>query len=92
MRHQMEGCEFVMLGLSPMAGIKDEEFRANPLQHFGWSRALNARWLNRFFYNLQGHANFKGRFDGIEEQTYYASDCFFNDFRVVASLRMAGAL
>ena len=89
---QSEGRERVMLGLSPMAGIKDEEFRANPLQHFGWSRALGAWWVNRFFYNLQGHADFKRRFFGVEEQTYYASDCFFNDFRVVASLRMAGAL
>lgn len=89
---QQEGREFVMLGLSPMAGIKDEEFRANRLQHFGWSRALNAWWLNRYFYNLAGHADFKRRFCGIEEQTYYASDCLLNDFRVVATLRMAGAL
>ena len=89
---QDEGRELVMLGLSPMAGIKDEDFRANPLQHFGWSRALNAWWINRFFYNLAGHADFKRRFYGIEEQTYFASDCLFNDFRVVASLRMAGAL
>jgi len=89
---QTEDRELVMLGLSPMAGIKDEDFRANPLQHFGWSRGLDAWWVNRFFYNLRGHADFKRRFDGIEQQTYYASDCFFNDFRVVASLRMAGAL
>lgn len=89
---QSEGRELVMLGLSPLAGVKDEEFRANPLQHFGWSRALDAWWINRFFYNLAGHADFKRRFGGTEEQTYYASDCLFNDFRVVASLRMAGAL
>ena len=89
---QTEGREQVMLGLSPMAGIRDKHFRANPLQHFGWSRALDAWWVNRFFYNLRGHADFKRRFYGVEEQTYYASDCLFNDFRVVASLRMAGAL
>jgi lysylphosphatidylglycerol synthetase-like protein (DUF2156 family) len=89
---QREGLEQVMLGLSPLAGITDREFRANPLIHMSWSRGLNAWWVNRFFYNLAGHADFKRRFDGIEEQTYYASDCLFNDFRVVASLRMAGAL
>ena len=89
---QREGVELVMLGLSPLAGIEDREFQANPLTHFSWSRGLNAWWVNRFFYNLRGHADFKRRFDGIEEQTYYASDCLFNDFRVVASLRMAGAL
>ncbi|MEM8945239.1 MAG: DUF2156 domain-containing protein [Planctomycetota bacterium] len=91
-KFQDEKRECVMLGLSPMAGIKDEEFRANPLLRFGWSRALNAWWINRFFYNLAGHADFKRRFHGVEEQTYYASDCVLNDFRVVATLRMAGAL
>lgn len=91
-RFQAEEREIVMLGLSPMAGIRDEEFRANPLVHLSWSRALGAWWVNRFFYNLAGHADFKRRFDGIEEQTYYASDCLFNDVRVIASLRLAGAL
>ena len=89
---QQEGRERVMLGLSPLAGIEDREFRANPLVHFSWSRGLNAWWVNRFFYNLKGHADFKRRFYGIEEQTYFASDCLLNDFRVIASLRMAGAL
>ena len=87
-----EGLEQVMLGLSPLAGIEDREFPANPLVHMSWSRGLNAWWLNRFFYNLRGHADFKRRFVGIEEQTYYASDCLLNDFRVIASLKMAGAL
>ena len=89
---QRDGLERLMLGLSPLAGIEDREFRANPLIHLSWSRGLNAWWVNRFFYNLAGHADFKRRFDGIEEQTYYASACLFNDFRVIASLRMAGAL
>lgn len=89
---QREGIEHVMLGLSPMAGITDREFRANPLIHFSWSRALDAWWINRFFYNLAGHADFKRRFDGQEEQTYYASQCLFNDLRIVASLKLAGAL
>jgi len=89
---QRDGIQRVMLGLSPLAGIKNRDFRANPIIHFTWSRGLNAWWLNRYFYNLAGHADFKRRFDGIEEQTYYASDCLFNDIRIIASLRMAGAL
>ncbi len=89
---QREGVERIMLGLSPMAGITDKEFRANPLIHFSWSRALNAWWINRYFYNLAGHADFKRRFAGHEEQTYYASKCLFNDIRIVASLKLAGAL
>ena len=89
---QQEGVEHVMLGLSPLAGIEDKEYRANPLIHMSWSRGMNAWWVNRYFYNLKGHADFKRRFYGVEEQTYYASDCLFNDFRVIASLRLAGAL
>jgi phosphatidylglycerol lysyltransferase len=89
---QREGRERVMLGLSPLAGIQDRQFKANPLTHFGWRGAVNAWWINRFFYNLQGHADFKRRFDGVEEQTYYASDALFNDVRVVATLRLAGVL
>ena len=91
-RFRSDGLEFVMLGLSPLAGIEDKQFRANPLVHLSWSRGLNARWLNKYFYNVAGHADFKRRFDGIEEQTYYASKCLWNDYRVIASLRMAGAL
>jgi phosphatidylglycerol lysyltransferase len=89
---QREGRERIMLGLSPLAGIRDEEFRANRLIHFSWSRGLDAWWVNRYFYNLRGHADFKRRFGGREEPTYYASDCLFNDFRVIATLRLAGAL
>ncbi len=91
-KFQQESIERVMLGLSPLAGMEDRQFRANPLIHWSWGRGLNAWWVNRFFYNLAGHADFKRRFDGIEEQTYYASDCLFNDFRVIASLRLAGAM
>ena len=89
---QREGRERVMLGLSPLAGIEDREFRANPLVTFSWRRGLNAWWVNRFFYNLKGHADFKRRFGGVEEQTYFASKALFNDLRVVASLRLAGVL
>ncbi len=89
---QREGRERVMLGLSPLADVTDREFKANPLTSFSWRRGMNAWWVNRFFYNLQGHADFKRRFDGVQQQTYFASDALFNDFRVVASMRLAGVL
>ena len=82
-----------MLGLSPMAGIKDEEFRANRLQHFGWSRALERVVGQPLLLQPPRPRRFQAkRFYGVEQQTYFASDCLFNDFRVVATLRMAGAL
>jgi lysylphosphatidylglycerol synthetase-like protein (DUF2156 family) len=89
---QREGRERVMLGLSPLADVTDREFKANPLTSFSWRRGMNAWWINRFFYNLRGHADFKRRFDGVEEQTYFASDALLNDFHVVASMRLAGVL
>lgn len=87
---QREGRERVMLGLSPMAAIEDREFKANPLIHMSWSRAVNAWWLNRYFYNLAGHADFKRRFGGVEEKTYYASDVLWNDARIIGALRLSG--
>ena len=89
---QREGRQRVMLGLSPLAGIEDREFRYNPLVRLTWSRGMNAWWINRYFYNLRGHADFKRRFGGVEEKTYYASDALFNDPRVIATLRLAGVL
>ncbi len=87
---QREGRERMMLGLSPMAAVEDREFKANPLVHMSWSRAINAWWLNRYFYNLAGHADFKRRFGGAEEKTYYASDVLWNDVRIIGALRLAG--
>lgn len=87
---QREGRERLMLGLSPMAAVEDREFKANPLLHMSWSRAINAWWLNRYIYNLAGHADFKRRFGGVEEKTYFASDVLWNDIRVIGSLRLAG--
>lgn len=89
---QREGRERVMLGLSPMAAVEDQAFKANPLLHMSWSRAINAWWLNRYFYNLAGHADFKRRFGGVEEKTYFASDVLLNDLRIVGSLRLAGVI
>ncbi len=89
---QCEDIEQVMLGLSPLLGITDQEFRSNWLIHFSWSRGLKAKWLNKYFYNLAGHADFKRRFCGIEEPTYYASDIRWNDLRVIATMRLAGVL
>jgi lysylphosphatidylglycerol synthetase-like protein (DUF2156 family) len=87
---QRERRERVMLGLSPMTSIEDREFKSNPLLHMSWRRALNAWWLNRYFYNLAGHADFKRRFGGVEEKTYFASDVLWNDLRIIGSLRLAG--
>lgn len=51
-----EGLQRVSLGLSPMAGIENQAFRCNPFLHYSFRYAFRAWWVNRFFYNLIGHA------------------------------------
>lgn len=83
------------LGLSPLAGLNDTERafkKRNPLIHFGWSYGFKAWWVNRYFYNLQGHAAFKRRFRGNEYPVYFATPVLLNDIRITAMLRLMGVL
>jgi phosphatidylglycerol lysyltransferase len=89
---QREGMEQLHLGLSPLAGIKNREFRANPLLHFSFRYGFRAWWVNRYFYNLIGHAHYKQRFGGESFPTYYASPILFNDVRIATLLKMCGIL
>ncbi len=83
-----EGKELVTLGLSPLAGLSENSFKANPFLSFSWKRGFNAKWVNRFFYNLKGHAQFKNHFHGNRVQTYFCSPDLFNDLRMIAMLRL----
>jgi lysylphosphatidylglycerol synthetase-like protein (DUF2156 family) len=87
-----EGREIVTLGLAPLAGIKNGQFKANPLIAFSWKYGFNAWWINRFFYNLKGHSQFKNHFHGQRVQTYYCSPDLLNDLRVIAMLRLMRVL
>ena len=89
---QAEGRKTVRLGLSPLADIARHSYPRNPLLEFWWSYAYRAGWVNRYFYNLQGHAQFKRRFRGIERPVFFASPVLFNDLRIVALLRLMGVL
>ena len=80
------------LGLSPLAQIAPHEFRGNSSMGLVWSYAFNASWINRHFYNLQGHAAYKRRFRGEEIQTYFATKGFFNYGRIFALLRLCGVI
>jgi phosphatidylglycerol lysyltransferase len=71
---QREGRKHVFLGLSPMAGIEDAEFRCNRLVSMWFRFSYGNGLFNRFVYNLRGHADHKREFRGISERTYYASD------------------
>jgi lysylphosphatidylglycerol synthetase-like protein (DUF2156 family) len=85
-----EGLQRVSLGLSPMAGIENHTFRCNPFLHYSFRYAFRAWWVNRFFYNLIGHAQYKRHFKGREVQYHYASPVLFNDLRIYNLMRLTG--
>lgn len=85
-----EGLEEVKLGLSPLAWIENKTYRRNPFLHFSFRYGFNAWWVNRYFYNLQGHAAYKRHFKGVEEPMHYASPVLVNDVRIASLLRLTG--
>lgn len=85
-----EGVEELKLGLSPFAWIDDRDFRYNGLTSFLMRKAFTAGWINRWFYNLTGHAEYKRRFRATEEQTYFASPSRFNTLRMAAIISLCG--
>ncbi len=90
---KQEGCQTLRLGLSPLANMTDRTFKKrNGLIHFGWSYGFKAWWVNRYFYNLQGHAAFKRRFRGTEHPVYFATPVLINDVRIAGMLRLMGVL
>jgi phosphatidylglycerol lysyltransferase len=80
----------VNLGLSPLAWIENKTFRRNPFLHFSFRYAFRAWWVNRYFYNLEGHAQYKRHFKGREVPYHYASPVLFNDLRIMNLMRLTG--
>ena len=89
---QSEGRQLVKLGLSPLAEIENRQFRSNPMMHWSFRYGFRSFWVNRFFYNLKGHAQFKNRFGGVAEKTHYAAPMLASDLRIFAMLRLCRIL
>jgi lysylphosphatidylglycerol synthetase-like protein (DUF2156 family) len=68
-----EGVPELRLGLSPCAWIEDREFPSSWFTRKLFQATFDSQVINRWSYNLQGHADYKRRFRGIEEPTYFAS-------------------
>ena len=68
-----EGCQELRLGLSPLAGIEDREFRSSWFTRTLFRSAFSSRLINRHIYNVQGHAEYKRRYRGREEKVYFAT-------------------
>ena len=91
-RFQSEGLEFITLGLSPLAEIEDKEFHSSGPTRWMFRAAVKAGWLNRHFYNLRGHSEYKKRFAGENEKVYFASRNRWNARRIFALLSLTGAI
>ena len=87
---KQEGVEQLNLGLSPLAGIQDKDFRCNPMTSGLFRRMFDSKWLNRYCYNVVGHAEYKSRFRGEEEKVYFASQSRFNTPRLLALIGLCG--
>jgi phosphatidylglycerol lysyltransferase len=85
-----EGVQELRLGLSPLAWIEDDEFQSNSMTSRGFKYIYNAGWVNKHFYNLTGHADYKRRFRGREEKVYFASPTKFNTPRMLALVGLCG--
>lgn len=91
-RFQREGIPHVWLGLSPLAQIEDRQLRHNRLLHWSMRYLHGAGWLNKHFYNFVGHTQYKSRFRGTEEKTYYATPARFNSYRLLALASLCGII
>lgn len=84
---QRDGCQELRLGLSPLAWIEDGEFRSSwflrKLFQYGFSSPL----INRSYYNVQGHADYKRRYRGREEKVYFATRSAFNLVQLAALIK-----
>lgn len=95
MRHvievlKAEGVGQLKLGLSPMAWIEDDEFQPSWIVQKAFRTCFGSKMINRRFYNLVGHADYKRRFRGREEHLYYAAPKHWSGSRLMALLGLCG--
>jgi lysylphosphatidylglycerol synthetase-like protein (DUF2156 family) len=85
---QREGCEELRLGLSPLAGIDDRDFRSSWFVRQLFQCAFNSNMINRLFYNVQGHAEYKRRYRGREDKVYFATQSLLNPVQMAAFIKV----
>jgi lysylphosphatidylglycerol synthetase-like protein (DUF2156 family) len=85
---QREGCQELRLGLSPLAAIEDREFRSSWFVHRAFRFAFASKFINRLFYNVQGHAEYKRRYRGREEKVYFATQSQCDPVQLAALIKV----
>ena len=87
---QAEGVQELKLGLSPLASIDDNPLKSSKLTSRLFKYGFEAGWVNRYFYHLKGHADYKRRFRGREEKLYLCSQRGFSMYRLFALTTLCG--
>ena len=87
---QEEGLQELKLGLSPLAWLDDDQLKNSKLTSRLFKYSFNASWMNRYFYHLKGHADYKRRFRGREEKLYLCSQRGFSPYRLMALIALCG--
>jgi lysylphosphatidylglycerol synthetase-like protein (DUF2156 family) len=84
---QREGCQELRLGLSPLAWIEDDEFHSSWLIRKLFRTTFSSQLINRHFYNVRGHAEYKRRYRGREEKAYFATRSPWNLIQLAALIK-----
>jgi phosphatidylglycerol lysyltransferase len=71
-----------------LAGIEDHEFRASWFVRQMFRLAFSSKLINRWYYNVQGHAEYKRRFRGREEKVYFATQSPFDPVQLAAFIKV----
>lgn len=87
---KVEGVAELRLGLSPCAWIEDREFQSSWFTRKLLRTTFNSRIVNRWSYNLRGHADYKRRFRGVEEPSYIASRSRISLWQLSALVGLCG--
>ncbi len=85
-----ESVEQLKLGLSPLASLAATEFPTSSTTAWLFERTFESRIINRHFYHLKGHADYKRRFHGSEEPCYLAMPTRFSPRRLATLLALSG--
>ncbi len=88
---QCEAVGQLKLGLSPLASLESSTgFAASSTTDWLFRHTFDSRIINRRFYHLKGHADYKRRFHGSEEPCYLAMPTRFSPRRLAALLALCG--
>ncbi len=75
---QSEGCSDLYLGCAPLADMVDDYYPYNSIVKWFYNSLFRSALVNQYYYNLQGHYQYKLDYRAEKKNTYYASARYLN--------------